>query len=244
MTAFGVNADRLPAGLRRASTTTTTRRTSSTSSTRARARFEVGGEERVLGPGGLCHVESTTPRKVSNASATTTSCCSSWAARAATSSATATWSTRPTSRGAPRSARRSSPRGAPRYASWLSVRSAAGGRLCRPGGQARSLQCRAVRRGLVGEPWVPPRSIRACAEAVEAGLPLAGAVRRPDCQRRRARLVAQQEPEEDVDARVRRARTRTPRACTAPACASVTPKRRSGGFVWYPYSVIQIRMFP
>lgn len=32
------------------------------------ARFEVGGEERVLGPGGLCHVESTTPRKVSNAS--------------------------------------------------------------------------------------------------------------------------------------------------------------------------------
>jgi mannose-6-phosphate isomerase-like protein (cupin superfamily) len=31
------------------------------------ARFEVGGEERVLGPGGLCHVESTTPRKVSNA---------------------------------------------------------------------------------------------------------------------------------------------------------------------------------
>jgi mannose-6-phosphate isomerase-like protein (cupin superfamily) len=32
------------------------------------ARFEVDGEERVLGPGGLCHVESTTPRKVSNAS--------------------------------------------------------------------------------------------------------------------------------------------------------------------------------
>ena len=32
------------------------------------ARFEVGGEERILGPGGLCHVESTTPRKVSNAS--------------------------------------------------------------------------------------------------------------------------------------------------------------------------------
>jgi len=31
------------------------------------ARFEVAGEERVLGPGGLCHVESTTPRKVSNA---------------------------------------------------------------------------------------------------------------------------------------------------------------------------------
>ena len=32
------------------------------------ARFEVGGEERVIGPGGLCHVESTTPRRVSNAS--------------------------------------------------------------------------------------------------------------------------------------------------------------------------------
>jgi mannose-6-phosphate isomerase-like protein (cupin superfamily) len=31
------------------------------------ALFEVGGEERTLGPGGLCHVESTTPRKVSNA---------------------------------------------------------------------------------------------------------------------------------------------------------------------------------
>jgi mannose-6-phosphate isomerase-like protein (cupin superfamily) len=30
------------------------------------ARFEVDGETRVLGPGGLCHVESTTPRKVSN----------------------------------------------------------------------------------------------------------------------------------------------------------------------------------
>ncbi len=34
------------------------------------ARVEVGGEERVLGPGGLCHVESTTPRRVSNASET------------------------------------------------------------------------------------------------------------------------------------------------------------------------------
>jgi mannose-6-phosphate isomerase-like protein (cupin superfamily) len=31
------------------------------------ARFEVGDEVRVLGPGGLCHVESTTPRKVTNA---------------------------------------------------------------------------------------------------------------------------------------------------------------------------------
>lgn len=34
------------------------------------ARFEVAGEERVLGPGGLCHVESTTTRRVSNASET------------------------------------------------------------------------------------------------------------------------------------------------------------------------------
>ena len=30
------------------------------------ARFEVDGEVRELGPGGLCHVESTTPRKYSN----------------------------------------------------------------------------------------------------------------------------------------------------------------------------------
>ena len=34
------------------------------------ALVDVGGEERTLGPGGLVHVESTTPRKVSNASAT------------------------------------------------------------------------------------------------------------------------------------------------------------------------------
>ena len=32
-----------------------------------RALVEVDGEKRELGPGGLCHVESTTPRKVSNA---------------------------------------------------------------------------------------------------------------------------------------------------------------------------------
>jgi mannose-6-phosphate isomerase-like protein (cupin superfamily) len=31
-----------------------------------RARFEVDGEVRELGPGGLCHVESTTPRKFAN----------------------------------------------------------------------------------------------------------------------------------------------------------------------------------
>ncbi len=31
------------------------------------ARVEVDGEDRILGPGGLVHVESTTPRRVSNA---------------------------------------------------------------------------------------------------------------------------------------------------------------------------------
>jgi mannose-6-phosphate isomerase-like protein (cupin superfamily) len=31
------------------------------------ARVEVGGEVRELGPGGFVHVESTTPRKISNA---------------------------------------------------------------------------------------------------------------------------------------------------------------------------------
>ena len=35
-----------------------------------RARVEVEGEERLLGPGGVFHVESTTPRRVSNASST------------------------------------------------------------------------------------------------------------------------------------------------------------------------------
>lgn len=30
------------------------------------ARFEVGDESRELGPGGLCHVESTTPRRMCN----------------------------------------------------------------------------------------------------------------------------------------------------------------------------------
>ncbi len=34
---------------------------------RGTARFEVDGEVRELGPGGIVHVESTTPRKVSNA---------------------------------------------------------------------------------------------------------------------------------------------------------------------------------
>jgi len=34
------------------------------------ALVEVGAEERTIGPGGLVHVESTTPRKVSNASDT------------------------------------------------------------------------------------------------------------------------------------------------------------------------------
>ena len=31
-----------------------------------RARFEVGGESRELGPGDMCHVESTTPRRLTN----------------------------------------------------------------------------------------------------------------------------------------------------------------------------------
>ena len=35
-----------------------------------RGRFDLPGESRELGPGGLCHVESTTPRLVSNASET------------------------------------------------------------------------------------------------------------------------------------------------------------------------------
>ena len=34
---------------------------------RGTARFEVDGDVRELGPGGLCHVESTTPRRFSNA---------------------------------------------------------------------------------------------------------------------------------------------------------------------------------
>ena len=34
---------------------------------RGTARFEVDGKVRELGAGGLCHVESTTPRKFSNA---------------------------------------------------------------------------------------------------------------------------------------------------------------------------------
>ena len=37
---------------------------------RGRARVEVGNETRELGEGGLLHVESTTPRRVSNASDT------------------------------------------------------------------------------------------------------------------------------------------------------------------------------
>ncbi len=31
------------------------------------AKVEVDGEERILGPGGLFHVESTTPRRIANA---------------------------------------------------------------------------------------------------------------------------------------------------------------------------------
>jgi mannose-6-phosphate isomerase-like protein (cupin superfamily) len=35
---------------------------------RGKARVDVGGETRELGPGGLLHVRATTPRKLSNAS--------------------------------------------------------------------------------------------------------------------------------------------------------------------------------
>src|ERR671931_2114895 len=34
---------------------------------KGRARFDLPGETRELEPGGLCHVESTTPRQISNA---------------------------------------------------------------------------------------------------------------------------------------------------------------------------------
>ena len=33
---------------------------------RGRARFEVGGETRELGPGGVCHVPSRTPRRITS----------------------------------------------------------------------------------------------------------------------------------------------------------------------------------
>jgi len=33
---------------------------------RGRARFEVAGETRELGPGAVCHVESTTPRRITS----------------------------------------------------------------------------------------------------------------------------------------------------------------------------------
>ena len=70
---------------------------------RGRVEVEVDGEKRVLGEGGLFHVDSTTSRKVSNPF-DEDGCCSRSAARAATSSVTGTWSTRRTSPGAPRSA--------------------------------------------------------------------------------------------------------------------------------------------
>ena len=55
---------------------------------RGRARFELPGETVELGPGGLLHVESTTPRCVSNR-ATRTSCSWSSAAKTDTSRGTA-----------------------------------------------------------------------------------------------------------------------------------------------------------
>ena len=50
----------------KASSTTTTSRTSCTSSTPARPASRSTARSATLGPGGLCHVASTTPRKVSN----------------------------------------------------------------------------------------------------------------------------------------------------------------------------------
>ena len=63
VTAFGVNGVVYPPGYP-GSATTTTRRTSSTSSTAARRRSR-SRARRILGPGGLFHVESTT-RRIAN----------------------------------------------------------------------------------------------------------------------------------------------------------------------------------
>ena len=68
---------------------------------RGTARVEMEGETRGLGPGGLLHVESTTPGRSRTRATATTSCSSSSAARTATSSATATWSIPPTSSAEP-----------------------------------------------------------------------------------------------------------------------------------------------
>ena len=56
---------------------------------RGTARFEVDGEVRELGPGGLCHVESTAPRMFVERRRRRPRGASSSAARTATSSATA-----------------------------------------------------------------------------------------------------------------------------------------------------------
>jgi len=60
------------------------------------ARFDFPGESHELGPGGLCHVESTTPRQVTSVGDEDLSCSSS-EERGATSSATARRPTRPSS---------------------------------------------------------------------------------------------------------------------------------------------------
>ena len=67
MTAFGVNVIVFPPRLGRLPSTTTTRRTSSTSSTAGRRASRSTARRARLGPGGIVHVESTTPRKFSNA---------------------------------------------------------------------------------------------------------------------------------------------------------------------------------
>src|SRR5579864_6938341 len=87
----------------RASSTTTTRRTSCTSSTAGAC-----GSRSAASPGTLAKAASSMSNRRRPASSRTHStrrqCSSSSAAATATSSATATWSTRPTSRAAPRSA--------------------------------------------------------------------------------------------------------------------------------------------
>jgi mannose-6-phosphate isomerase-like protein (cupin superfamily) len=69
ITAFGVNAVVMPAGFE-GFLHFHERQDELYFVHRGRALVEIGGETRELGEGGLLHVESTTPRRVSNASDT------------------------------------------------------------------------------------------------------------------------------------------------------------------------------
>jgi mannose-6-phosphate isomerase-like protein (cupin superfamily) len=69
ITAFGVNAVVMPAGFK-GFLHFHERQDELYFVHRGRALVEIGGETRELGEGGLLHVESTTPRRVSNASDT------------------------------------------------------------------------------------------------------------------------------------------------------------------------------